>query len=358
MLRTLLTCLFLFSSQLPNLAQSPQPNSQESGDGPLVVGVSNLPPFAIKTGNDWDGIGVHLWREVAQELDLDYEWRELQPRDVTNRLQDGTVDVAIAVTATASAEQQIDFAQSYFRSSLGIARRKQGALLAIARAVVSPQFLRVCLGLAVLLAFIGVLAWLFERQTNEEMFHGHPVRGIWAGFWWAGVTMTTVGYGDKAPTTVAGKILALLWMLMAMGITASLTAYLTSSVLSQVQQVQLQDLNNQQVGSIANSSSAQYLQQKQIQFQSFSTPLEGLQAVRDGDIDAFVYSAASLQYLNQDALQNTLQVKSTDVRTRQFAFALPENSELLEQLNHQVLQELNEPDWQDTIERYLPNSGQ
>lgn len=355
-----MTCLFLLSSQIPAIAQSSdQPNApQESGDGTLVVGVSNIPPFAIKTGSDWDGIGVHLWREVAHELDLDYEWRELQPQEVTERVQDGTVDVAISATADAPAEQQIDFAQSYFISALGIAKRRQGSLLELAKSILSPQFLRVCLGLSALLFLIGVLAWLLERSKNEEMFHKEPTRGIWAGFWWAAVTMTTTGYGDKAPTTVAGKILALLWMFVAMGLTASLTAYITSSVLGQgTSVIDVQELKAIAVGSVADSSSAQYLEQEQIQFQPFSTPLEGLRAVRDGDIDAFVYSADSLKYLNQDSLQNALKVDSTEVRVRQYAFALPENNELQERLNRQVLQELNESDWQDTIKRYLPNSN-
>ena len=354
MLRTLLTCLFLLSSQHLTLAQPSAQSNSPPADTPLSVGVSHVPPFAIKTGDDWDGIGVHLWREVAYELDLDYEWRELQPDEVTERVQDGTVDVAIATTVTAPAEQKIDFTQSYFVSSLGIARPRQRSLLSTVQSVLSPQFLKTCLWLSLILVFIGVLIWLLERHKNEAMFDRHPARGIWSGFWWAGVTMTTIGYGDKAPITIGGRILALLWMFIAMGITASLTAYLTSSVLGQgTQGAGLQELETLAVGSVANSSSAQDLQEEQIQFQPFSAPLDGLRAVRDGDIDAFVYNNASLQYLNQHSLQNTLKVESTGVQIRQYAFALPENDQLQEPLSRQVLQELSEPDWQDLIERYL-----
>ena len=59
----------------------------------LTVGVSHRPPFAIKTptesGSDWDGIGVHLWREVAEALNIQYEWKEISPTQTVVHLQDG-----------------------------------------------------------------------------------------------------------------------------------------------------------------------------------------------------------------------------------------------------------------------------
>ncbi|HYG60212.1 MAG TPA: ion transporter [Symbiobacteriaceae bacterium] len=44
------------------------------------------------------------------------------------------------------------------------------------------------------------------------------------GIWWAVATLTTVGYGDVYPKTDAGRVVALLIIVMGLGLMASLTA--------------------------------------------------------------------------------------------------------------------------------------
>ncbi len=46
----------------------------------------------------------------------------------------------------------------------------------------------------------------------------------WDGVWWAIVTVTTVGYGDTYPHTTAGRIIAIVVMLVGIGFVAILTA--------------------------------------------------------------------------------------------------------------------------------------
>lgn len=351
----------LAGAQTPEAATT-APTTSVAIDRTLIVGLSPVPPFVIKSssaqgGSDWDGIGVNLWQEVAYELGLDYQWREVQPNDAIAQLNAGEIDVAL-VTATAPREQQVDFTQSYFAATLGIATLRQQQLWDVIKAVLSPRFLRICLWLSLVLMVVGFFCWLFEHRSNEDMFNKSPRQGLWDGFWWAGVTMTTIGYGDKAPKTVGGRILALLWMLVAMGLTASLTASITSVlVLDQgIQPLRVEQLQTKQVGSIADTTVASYLQQEQIQFQSFSNPEAGLKAVDEGHIDAFVYGTASLRTLNQDDFQTRLQINDTGIQVSQYTFALPTNSPLRKPLNQQILRELSESGWQSMLQRYLPDS--
>lgn len=48
------------------------------------------------------------------------------------------------------------------------------------------------------------------------------------GIWWAFVTATTVGYGDISPSTLYGRVIAMILMLLGIGLIGSITSTLTS----------------------------------------------------------------------------------------------------------------------------------
>jgi ABC-type amino acid transport substrate-binding protein len=322
----------------------------------LRVGVYHAPPFAIETENGWDGIAVHLWRDAAEAMGVAYEWRPIEPERTADSLAAGEVDVVITAVANAEDEAVLDFSQSYFVSTVGFAEPSERGFLQIAGALFSPRFWRIAMWLAVALLLVGVTAWLFERNTNEEQFGGGVARGIWAGFWWAGVTMSTIGYGDKAPVTVGGRIVALIWMLVAMGVTATLTASLTSVLALSPGLGATQfphDLYTMNVGSVADSESANFLQKEGIQFQSFAELRAGMEAVSRRQLDVFVHDAAALRFVNGESLGGGLHIRETGFLPQHHAFALPAGSLLREPLNAIILRRIGETAWKDMVARYL-----
>lgn len=68
----------------------------------------------------------------------------------------------------------------------------------------------------VMILIAGVLISFFEGMTLQN------------GIWWAFVTITTVGYGDISPNTLAGRIIACVLMVMGIGLLGSLTSAITT----------------------------------------------------------------------------------------------------------------------------------
>jgi voltage-gated potassium channel len=105
---------------------------------------------------------------------------------------------AIAALARVPSTSLFGFvwAFKYIRYSPGLAslgrvvRKAQQALLSV------------LLGFAIVLLTAASIAYLVERHANPEAFGSIP-----AALWWAIVTMTTTGYGDVVPQTIAGRIL-------------------------------------------------------------------------------------------------------------------------------------------------------
>jgi len=103
---------------------------------------------------------------------------------------------------------------------VGEARLLRAAIRASARKIV--VFLGTVLT-AVLI--IGALMYLIEGERNG--FTSIP-----QSIYWAIVTMTTVGYGDIAPATLAGKMLASVVMIVGYGIIAVPTGIVTVEIAS------------------------------------------------------------------------------------------------------------------------------
>ena len=330
---------------------------------PLAVGVAEQPPFAIKGENGtWQGIGVQLWREVADAMNLTYDLRELPSDSLASRLAGGALDVALTAPATRVDEQRIDFLHPYYTATLGVAGTNQRSLWSIVKGVFTMRFLRIALWLSALLFIVGVAIWLIERHQNDDHFGGErsALEGVGAGFWWSGVTMTTIGYGDKAPKTFWGRTLALLWMLVAMGITASLTASIVSAVgMGSSNSLNMPgDLRGKKVGSVPNTESAEYLEDEGVAFQEFGTPLDGLRALQQDEIDTFVGSAPTLRYLMSEHAALETNVQTTSRYPQRYALALPAGSPLREPMNQAVLRTINDPTWRGMIERHLPEQQQ
>lgn len=327
---------------------------------PLKVGLTPVPPFVVEaeTG-EWEGISVELWRQVADGIGRDYTLVPLSFKEMLAKVESGDIDVAIgALTMTAEREAKFDFTHPFFQTGLSIAvppAPEQG-LWASLRALLSWQFVSVIIALGALLLGVGFILWLFERKRNPEQFGGDAIKGIGASFWWAAVTMTTVGYGDKAPVSFAGRAIALAWMFAGLIMVASFTAAITSSLTVSNLQHQIQgpeDLISANVATIAGTASEDYLRDERIRHQQYPDLTTAMLSVANGETDAVVYDRALLQYRNQQLGKKRLTLLPDIFQQQLYGFALPSGSKIRGQVSEQMLAVTEAASWQDTLRRYL-----
>ncbi len=327
----------------------------------LSVATKLAPPFAMRTADgQWSGLAIDLFAEIARDLGFKITWRAASSTpDLLNLAKSGTVDAGIAaVTINAKREQFIDFSHSYYNSGLAIAVTKGHGLSfwACIKALASPAFLGTVGLLAFLLLVTGAVIWFVERHKNTEQFQNEPVEGIGNGFWWAAVTMTTVGYGDKAPITPVGRLIAVVWMFAALILTAVFTAQLTSALtLDQISGPvrSLADLPRARVGIIGKSATRTYFDKSFIRTVSYIDVKSGLAALASGEIDAFVHDEPILRYQVMRRYRGQLDLLPQVFAPQDYGIVLPSGSPLREPVNRALLNVKNSQRWQAIRSKYF-----
>ena len=78
----------------------------------------------------------------------------------------------------------------------------------------------------------GFIIWIPETWFNPKEFPRMFFRGLFESFWWAFVSMTTVGYGDKSPKFFISRLWSIIWILVGITICSIFTASLTNEITS------------------------------------------------------------------------------------------------------------------------------
>lgn len=330
----------------------------------LRVAVREVPPFAMRdSAGNWEGLSVDLWQDVADKLNLNFEWRELGLADTLEQIAGGELDVAVAaLSVTGERERTLDFSHPYYVSGLSAAYAEGSGnpWLATLAAFFSWEFVSAVGSLAVVLLIAGLGIWWFERRDNAEQFgEGDVRRGIGDGFWWSAVTMTTVGYGDKAPRTFGGRVVALIWMFVGLIIIASFTASIAASLTTNELTGNLlreRPLGELRVGVLEDSAGENYARNRGARVTAYASVTDALAALGTGDLDTVVHDAPVLRYQIRERDLDAV-VDDRVLLRDDYAFAFPEDSPLRNDINLALLSILLEPAWQHIRARYLGDSG-
>ncbi len=274
-------------------------NSQDT----LKILISGSPPFVMEDSTDPQGISIEVWEKVAELHDLNYKyfWNP-NVDEALRQVKNGEVDVVVGpISITSERAEHVRFTQPYFIASYSIASSHRGlSIWSRIRPFFSKGFFIAISVLLLTLTGVGALLWLAERKDNSEQFPPDPVNGIGNGIWLAVVTMTTVGYGDRAPITKAGRIIAGSWMIIALVTATSLVAGIASTLtVSGLSTSTIQgpdDLSGNKVAVVGNSPAKEFVEDHAGTIVESNDLETSLQKLKEGEVKAVIYDRPQLKY--------------------------------------------------------------
>lgn len=323
----------------------------------LKVGLRNSPPFVITGDFANTGLSVNLWETTAGDLDLAYEYVEFTDLGrMLDAIESGDIDLCInPLTVTGERLRRFHFSQPFFISGLAFAvqAKESSPLLLFAKRFFSIQFLNVLALLFLIIFVFGLLLWIVERRKNPDQF-AKGWKGLGDGIWWSAVTMTTVGYGDKAPKTGLGRVISIVWMFIAVIIISSFTGSISAALTFDRLQFSINnfdDLRNVQVGTVRNSSTADLLHSARISYRGYETLEEAVDALSKDELNAVVYDEPLLAFLLAKPDYENISLISSAVRSVYFGFSSADN-QLLELINPYMIEKIESREWQRMLESY------
>ena len=173
--------------------------------------------------------------------------------------------------------------------------------------------------------------------------------------------MTTVGYGDKAPRTLGGRVVATLWMFGSIMLISIFTG--TVATLLTVERIGprvrgFEDLDRARVACVGASAAAQLLADRRLTAKSYPDLNQAVQALVDGQADALVHDRALLAAVLKERPDLRVQILPGTERLEYYAFAMRPDEPLRRSINSVIAHILDSEQWNRLRFEYLGDEAE
>jgi polar amino acid transport system substrate-binding protein len=315
-----------------------------TAERPLRVVTTAIAPFVLPQTDPPAGFSIDLWNEVARRMHVEFAWSMVPTHpELLRAVERGEADVAIAaITMTSEREKVVDFSHPYFESGLQIMVRAQdeSAFLAVFRSIPWLAIGQLFASAIVIIFLLANVLWLIERRRNDDFPKSYR-RAIGEGLWGTMLIIATGEHGDRnAPGVVKRVTVVLMWLLGVMLI-AQLTATVTSSQTVQRLQSSIRgpdDLPGKTIASVPGTIAGDYLTRRGLPFASVSHGPDAIRMLTEGEVQAVVFDAPTLQYWAARQGNGVVRVVGPIFRPEKYGIAVAEGSPLRKPINEALLE--------------------
>merc|ERR1719401_831448 len=229
---------------------------------------------------------------------------------------------------------------------------------AVLSMISSPFFINFLSFTFIWVLVIAHLVWLAERRQNAARFPARYLDGIDDAIWWALVTFTTVGYGDKVQETPTGRLLGILWMIVGITMCGILVGHMATHFSDAIQPAVkgLQELNfsDMKVCGYGSVFSSGYF----LPFLGYEEAVvapdlaQCAEKLRRGEVDAVVAELPHLVWHQKTAARDGLHI-SAAVAQVPMGVVFPKRSPLRDEVDLRLLHLYETPILRDAQSRWF-----
>jgi ABC-type amino acid transport substrate-binding protein len=307
----------------------------------------------------WTGLNTELWYQIANDLKISYEFKEMPFGKILEALKNKEIDFSVAsLYMTMEREKAFDFSIPVGETRLAIATTRElhahpwwGAV----HVFMSWNIILIISIFLFLLLFLGIVFWAIEQKSNPEHFGGGFRKGFWSGVYWVGATLASGVCFGVSLKTAAGRMIGICWMLICTLAISALTASLASTLTARSLDERLakpEQLRRMHLGVIRETHPADIISGLGGKVMFFDEEDEALKTLTDAKLDGVVLDEITLQYYEETKYRNRIFINPTDLRRESIAFGMPLGSPLRKPVNIAMLKIMNDPVWESMLQRY------
>jgi len=318
-------------------------------------------PFAVQDEEVHTGFSLELMRAIADQLgrDVEFEFYDNFPAMLSS-LDEGLHDGAIAnISITAEREMFLDFSQPIFEGGIGVLLVEDSGSGSFLSALWTREIFVAVVAALALLFGSGILMWILERRA-QAYFDRKGADAFFHSFWWSLNLVVNGGFEERVPQTRLGRIFAIMLVVSSLFLVSIFVATITSTMTVEALQDNvdsINDLEGRRIGTIAESTSAEFLLTRDLSYIGFESPDTMFGALEAGQLDAVVFDAPILSYYSNATREPATRLLPRIYRSENYGIALPPDSVLGEDINQSLLRLREDGTYRDLVIKWFGNAN-
>ncbi len=310
----------------------------------IIVGVSIIDPLVISSNDKYDGFEIDLWEIIANKLDLNFTYKNLEFNKLLPAVKNKKIDVAMAgITRTKEREKFVSFSYFTLRSGLSILLRKEGriGILKTLKDYVLKNLKKFSKFAVIFFGFIFLISnifWYFEKDLPNIYISENYWQGVVDSLWWTIILMS--GVGGSYPDSDIGKAIGFFLVIFGVAFFAIFIARITSFVtLSKIKYSinSPRDLKDKKVATKMGTTSEEELGFLGAKVHAEKNIEDAFRKLKNDKVDAVVFDEPVIKnfYKNQESDDFSMVEESFNKQT--YGIAFQHGSEIRDKFNAELL---------------------